>query len=62
MSIDRIMDKDVVHYSGKKKNKMMPFAATLMDPETIILSEVSQTKAHIIGDHSYVEFYKNDPK
>ena len=27
-----------------KKNKIMPFAATWMEPETLILSEVSQKK------------------
>ena len=43
------MDKeDVVHiyngilHSHKKKNEIMPFAATWMDLEIIILSEVSQ--------------------
>ena len=34
----------MAHYSVIKKNKMMPFAATWMDLEIIILSEVSQTK------------------
>ena len=48
------MDKeDVVHiykgyYSAIKNNEIMPFAATWMDPEIIILSEVSQTKTNII--------------
>ena len=51
MSIDRCMDKeDVVHiyiytmeyYSAIKENEIMPFAATWMDLEMIILSEVSQ--------------------
>ena len=54
------MDKeDVVHvYNGilisHKKNEIMPFAATWMDLEIIILSEVSQTKTNIVY-HLYVE-------
>ena len=32
----------------KKRRKKMPFAATWMDLEIIILSEVSQTKTNII--------------
>ena len=50
MSIDRGMDKDdviylyiVEYYSAIKKNEIMPCAATWMDPEVIILNEVSQT-------------------
>ena len=50
MYIDRWMDKeDVVYiytmgyYSAiKKKNEVMPFAATWMDLEIIILNEVRQ--------------------
>ena len=57
MSMDRWMDKeDVVHICNgivlnHKKNKIMPFIATWMDLEIIILSEVSQTERQI-----YVEF------
>ena len=32
------------YYSAIKRNKIMPFATTWMDLETVILSEVSQTK------------------
>ena len=52
------MDKeDVVHIYNEillshKKDKIMPFAATWMDLEVVILSEVSQTekdKYHMIS-------------
>ena len=33
----------VEYYSAIKKNEIMPFAATWMDLEIIIVSEVSQT-------------------
>ena len=53
MSIDRWTDKEhVVHiYNGillsHKKNEIMPFAATWMDLEIIILSEVRWRKTNI---------------
>ena len=48
ISTDRGIDKeDVVHiYNGIlliKKNEIMPFAATWMEPQIIILSEASWT-------------------
>ena len=58
MSTNRRVDKeDVVYiYNGillsDKKEKKMPFAATCMDLEIVILSEVSQTendKYHMIS-------------
>ena len=37
----------IEYYSAIKKNEIMPFAATWMDLEIIILSEVSQTDREI---------------
>ena len=40
------------YYSAIKKNAIMPFAATWMEPETLILSEVSKKekdKYHMIS-------------
>ena len=39
----------VEYYSAIKKNEIMPFAATWMDLEIIMLSEVSQTKTNVIS-------------
>ena len=47
------------NYSSVKKNEIIPFAATWMDLDIIILSE-SQTKTNIIRYHLYVESKKND--
>ena len=37
------------YYSAIKKNKIMPFAATWMELETLILSEVRKRKTLISG-------------
>ena len=39
------------YYSAIKKDEIMPFAATWMDLEVIILSEVNQRKTNIIWYH-----------
>ena len=38
----------VKYYSAIKRNKIMPFAATWMDLEIVIPSEISQIKTNII--------------
>ena len=57
------MDKeDVVHINNEilviAKNEMLPFAATWMGLEIIMLSEVSHRKKNIIWYHLYMEFKK----
>ena len=42
------------YYSAIKKNEIMPFAATWMDLEIIILSEVSQRERQISYDTTYM--------
>ena len=48
------------YYSAIKKNEILPFAATWMDLEIIIISEISQRKTNIKWYHLYVESKKND--
>ena len=36
------------YYSAIKKNEILPFAATWMDLDIIILSEVSQRKTNVL--------------
>ena len=42
------------YYSATKKNEPMPFAATWMDLETVILSEVRQQKRQTSCDITYM--------
>ena len=63
MSMDRGIDKgDVVHiYNGillSHKKGIMTFAATWMELQNIILSEVSQRQTNIIWYYSYMESKK----
>ena len=47
------------YYSGIKKNETRPFAATWTDPESVILSKVSQTEKEIY-DIPYMQNLKRD--
>ena len=65
MSIDGQMDKDVVYihtmeyYSAIKKNEIIPFAATWMDLEILILS-MSERERQIPYDITYMWNLKYD--
>ena len=53
-SIDEWMNRmwytsTMEYYSAIKKSEIMPFAATWLDLEIVILTEVSQTKTNIIS-------------
>lgn len=49
------------YYSALKKNEIMTFAATWMDPEILILSEESQTNKYKY-DINYMWSLRNDSK
>ena len=44
-----IKKSSMEYYSAIKRNEMLPFAATWMDLENIMLSEISQTKRNTIS-------------
>ena len=48
------------YYSAIEKNEIMPSAATWMDPEIIILSEVSEKERQIPYDITYMWNLKYD--
>ena len=58
------MDKDVVYiytqWRTTHKSKILPLAATWMDLEGIMLSEVTQRKTNTVWYHLYVESKKHD--
>ena len=43
------------YYTAIEKNKITPFAATWIEPETLILSEITQKKKNTICYHLYLE-------
>ena len=46
------------YYLAMRKKEILPFAATWMDLEGIMLSEISQAEKDTIGFHSFVELEK----
>ena len=46
------------YYLAMRKNEILPFAATWMEVEGIMLSEISQRKTDTICFHSYVNLEK----
>ena len=46
------------YYLAIKKNEILPFVATWMDLEGVMLSEISQRKANTVWIHLYVESIK----
>ena len=46
------------YYSAIKKNEIVPFAATRMDLESVVLNEVSQRRRNVIWHPLYVESKK----
>ena len=48
------------YYSAIKKNEIMPFVATWMDLEIVILSEVSQKEKEISYNNTYMRNLKRN--
>jgi len=49
------------YYSAIKKNKIMPFAATWMELETLILSQKEKDKYHMIPHIWNLIYGTNEP-
>ena len=55
LNVHQQMNKEGVIYYSAIKNEIMPFVATWMVLEMVILSEVHKTKTTIIWYHLYVK-------
>ena len=59
---EQIMWQHIQWNISHEKNEILPFAATWMDLDIIILSEVIQTKTNITWYHLHMESQKNGTK
>ena len=50
------------YYLAIKKNEILPFATTWLDPEDIMLSEISQSERQIPYDFTHVWNLRKKPK
>ena len=57
---DEVYTYTIEYYSAIIKNEILPFATTWMDLQSIMLSEISQTKTDTICVHLYVEIKKQN--
>ena len=66
MSVDRWMDKNMVHiYNGLlaiKKNKIIPFTATWIDLEIIILNEATHEERDKYPNMEWYHLYAESKK
>ena len=60
MDEEDVLQYTVGYYSAIKNSEIMPFAATWMDLETVILSEVSHTETEKYHGIAYMQNLKNE--
>ena len=60
LKVGNISQREGRALSHKKKNEILPFAATWMDPEIVVQSRVRQWETNTIWHHAHVESKKQD--